>query len=738
MAKKKKKSRTLAAGQSTFNGHQTAEAFSPEIMTVESRPNVDAQSEEPGAWSDRDERFWQVAAGLLLLGIILRQLWLDRFPFHPDEAIHAWFSVGFGTYNYDPVYHGPVLYHLTAAVFTFTQSIFNLVGITIPGANDYTARLVPSILGIALLALILFGPLRRWIGPRATLWALGLVAISPVIVTYSRRLLHDSLVLLLTFAAILCFQTARENAAWTKRGRASWMSLAVVLTLFVAAKANAFFIIAMLGGFWAVTMVQGWFASREMERHVERDKVLAWIPLTLFFIASVASYYALRDENLERNEKVLRWVYLACVGAMGWWLLQGPRLGKAANDEEIKTDLSEPQRRRANWQSGLRAAWLSVFLFAFLFGHGWQWWQVPRYIKENPANWALQTRQSVDEIKDVALDGLFGRPSRLNSPPPDKDWEHSSMNYAQDWDSVVMALPRMIDYWGGQQQKPRLPGRHDYYLVLMSLYELPIALLAIGGVWYASRNRTPFTDLLLWWAFTSFVLYALANEKVPWLLTHIMLPFCLLGGICLAQWRPQTSTARNLQWAVCGLGALFLLRNVSGTNYERAVQHREPMFYAQTSEDFVETLLGNLQKTAGNENSIWVHGDKQWPPAWYLRENAPWRGNSGVGYSNVPGPELHRLIVTTPEDWATKKNDPRWKDWQSKQVVHYVWPRASWPALRPDRYTRWWLTRYALVPEEEKALREGRMNLETLEQSIIKAPGEWSHNETVVAIAPGS
>ncbi len=40
--------------------------------------------------------------------------------------------------------------------------------------------------------------------------------------------------------------------------------------------------------------------------------------------------------------------------------------------------------------------------------------------------------------------------------------------------------------------------------------------------------------------------------------------------------------------------------------------------------------------------------------------------------------------------------------------------------------------------EEEKALRESRMTLETLEKSIIKAPGEWSHNETVVAVAPGS
>ena len=83
------------------------------------------------------------------MAIVLRQLRLGEAPFHPDEAIHAYFSYGFAGYRFDPVYHGPLLYHLVALLFNFA------------GEYDYTARLVPALLGIGLVALIL-GPARSF------------------------------------------------------------------------------------------------------------------------------------------------------------------------------------------------------------------------------------------------------------------------------------------------------------------------------------------------------------------------------------------------------------------------------------------------------------------------------------------------------------------------------------------------------------------------------------------------
>jgi hypothetical protein len=387
----------------------------------------------------------------------------------------------------------------------------------------------------------------------------------------------------------------------------------------------------------------------------------------------------------------------------------------------------------------LRAAWLGVFLFAFLFGRGWQWGKNVRDLGKDPGERYLRASSSVNEIKGVAANGPAGIADyfhEMRNPPPDATeppvagthWTDVRLSVAQDWDDVVMAIPRMLHYWGNQQQHPRLPGRHDYYIVLMTLYEAPIVLAALGGVIYLSRRRTPFGDLLLWWAVTSYVLYALANEKVPWLLNHIMLPFCLIGGWWLSQLRPQSTLARNTMIGVAALSAVFLLRNISGTNFERAGKNREPMFYAQTTEEFAETLLGNLSKTTPEQGAIWVHGEKQWPAAWYLRDKAPMRGNSGVGYGSEPGLDPHRMLVTLEDDWLIKKAQPRWKNWEGKVVDHYIWPRASWPALRPDRFWRWWWTREALSEEEQKKPMDQWQN------SILTPPGEWSHNTAVMAV----
>ncbi|MDF2441477.1 MAG: hypothetical protein JWN98_2461, partial [Abditibacteriota bacterium] len=775
MAKKTKR-KSNAAGpptstQSTLNGRNASprgsnsgdadgRATNSAQSTLNGQPHNGTEVADAGheAWGERDPRYWQLALAVLVLGIGLRQILLANFPYHPDEAIHAWFATSevFNTYRYDPIYHGPVMYHLTALVFTFFTGLFKILGLNLPGANDYTARLVPSLLGIGVLLTILYGPMRRWIGARGALWALALVAISPVIVTYSRRLLHDSLVLLLTLTAVICFQIARENRAWTKQGRQAWLGIVVALTLFVSTKANAYFIIAMLGAFWLSSFNTRWKTPAVLpskttarartavlaQEHWRGDKVLQWVPLVLFIFISIASILARRDPDVkDTHERLLSIASLLSVGVLWLWMQFGPS-ARAASEEDDEGDTAESSAREGNsvdasirarrrtsaWRTGLISAWASIGIFAFFYGHGWLWWKVPVEFVKSPSAFIAQTQNSLSEIKGYAT-------FRSKAPPPlpEQTWLDNRLVHAQDWDDVTLAIPRMLNYWGKQQREPRLPGRHDYYLVLMTLYEAPLVIAALGGIVLASRRRSAFTDLLLWWAFTSYVLYALANEKVPWLLNHIMLPFCLLGGWWLSQLRPQsTLTQRAMTWG-CAAGAVFLLRGVSATNFERAVENREPMFYAQTTEDFRDALYGSLQKTANSNDPIWIHNEKQWPPAWYVRNGAPARGQSGVGFGFSPGSEAHRLIVTTETDWPIRQKDQRFAEWESANVYHYIWPRASWPALRPDRFWRWWAKRDALTKEEEKMMKEGTKTLDTLEDSILKSPGEWSHSIAVFA-----
>ncbi|MEJ7712100.1 MAG: hypothetical protein WKF84_20130 [Pyrinomonadaceae bacterium] len=113
------------------------------------------------AWTALDSRYIYAAGALLIIGALLRLVMLHAPPFMHDEAIHAMFAYNFETYKYDPIYHGPLLYYLVAAVFA------------VVGDYDFTARLVPALMGIALMAIVI-GPTRRWLGDRAALWSLAL------------------------------------------------------------------------------------------------------------------------------------------------------------------------------------------------------------------------------------------------------------------------------------------------------------------------------------------------------------------------------------------------------------------------------------------------------------------------------------------------------------------------------------------------------------------------------------
>ena len=81
---------------------------------------------------------------IVCLGAFLRFFFLDYKLFHHDEAIHSWFSFDLltkGTWVYDPSYHGPFLYYVTAGMF----SLF--------GASDLVARLLPALFGLLLIPL---------------------------------------------------------------------------------------------------------------------------------------------------------------------------------------------------------------------------------------------------------------------------------------------------------------------------------------------------------------------------------------------------------------------------------------------------------------------------------------------------------------------------------------------------------------------------------------------------------
>lgn len=677
---------------------------------------------QPASRRPETARFPEWAAGLLAVAAALRLLWLTKAPFQHDEAIYSIFSLNFATYNFDPVYHGPVLYHIV-------RLFFNVLG-----DSDFSARLVAVVLGMGTLALVAW-PGRRWLGSRGALFALGLMAISPAMVTYHRRILHDPLVQILTLGAIFCFQSGLVLPVGTWRSRKAWIGVVALLTLFIATKANSFFVVAMLFSFWVARwlrpirwdaiglkpevlrvapflpailvggIVVFWAVYVPVEKGNLGQFLLAALmvgtalliprlgaPLFAFTVVSLASTAAFRDGTTiqtARNEIMLIAICFAACLVLWEWLRSG-------NTDPKKTAAAPAFTwPKLDWVAiGLSLA-AGAFLFVFFFGHGYIWWKnygaIPQYLQD-----------------------------------------------------VKQAMPKMLDYWGGQQKAPRLPGRHDFYLPLMIIYELPIVIAAIFGILRATRHRTPFTDLCLWWGLTSYALYSMANEKVPWLLSHIMMPLILLAGWWLAY------VSADLKWrrlaAVLGfVGFVFLLRNTCATNFERAVDHREPMFYAFTAESFKDVFFRAIEESKGKPGGFWIYN--AWPPSWYMRHADKEFPGVPVHYDETmpKNQPPFRMVVCTDAEWSANaeafKGWHKWT-WENGQVVkdsggenpHILnWPRASWESLRPDRFLTWWWTR------EAKCIEGKCIEVGNPEGGFAKGNEfitEWSHIPAIVATPP--
>lgn len=138
--------------------------------------------------------FERVFLLILLAAIILRFWHLDLKLFHHDEAIHSWFSFTLltkGTWVYDPSYHGPFLYYVTAGMF----SLF--------GASDLVARLLPALFGTMLIPLVYCIYRLGYITRAQTLVVALFLAISPDMVYFSRFLRHDIFMLFFTMLVVV-------------------------------------------------------------------------------------------------------------------------------------------------------------------------------------------------------------------------------------------------------------------------------------------------------------------------------------------------------------------------------------------------------------------------------------------------------------------------------------------------------------------------------------------------------
>ena len=456
------------------------------------------------------ERPWYVALYVVLaVAAAAMRFWdLGVRAFHHDESLHAFYSwnlyVGEG-YIHNPMMHGPFQMEATAGLFFLF------------GDDDYTARLLYAIAGTALVLMPLL--FRSRLGDWGALFTSMMLAFSPAMLYYSRFARNDILMAVWALGIVIAMwryldedrNGSREEPSAQdtcdaeladpppKMGKARYLYITAALLAFAfASKESAYLITATMGLYLVLVIVsRNWRAVKsKVNVGVDSPPVAAikivggWISrleqgLEMRGISKEAGFLALLITltlplwgafvSILQDTPLLEWSGLTLAGHVGGSGPIGAPLG-----------------------GGLVVAFLVTAFLIFLslsYGLKWNtsvWWKAAAIF------YALFILMYTS-----FLTNSFGIGSGV-------------------WQS--------LGYWVVQQGEGRGSQPWYYYTVITTLYEfLPLLFSIIGSVYYL-RKRDKFGLFLVYWVWTTFLLYTIASEKMPWLLVNITLPMIVLSG----------------------------------------------------------------------------------------------------------------------------------------------------------------------------------------------------------------
>jgi uncharacterized protein (TIGR03663 family) len=209
---------------------------------------------------------------LILIGTILLRFWqLDLKLLHHDESIHSWFSYELltkGAWMYDPSYHGPFLYYVTAGMFAAF------------GSSDLVARLLPCLFGTLLIPLVYCVYRLDYITKNQTLLVALFIAISPDMIYFSRFLRHDIFLLFFTFLMLVAL------LYYFERGQTRFAIIAAIaMAGALSCKEEMPVIVLIFASFFAIAI---WRRSFTLPSPWKRDLILG----VLIVIAIMSILYS--------------------------------------------------------------------------------------------------------------------------------------------------------------------------------------------------------------------------------------------------------------------------------------------------------------------------------------------------------------------------------------------------------------------------------------------------------------
>lgn len=422
-----------------------------------------------------------IAYGVIIgTSIFLRLFQLSERAMHHDESLHSFYSWQLAQGNgltHNPMMHGPLQMELTAGVFFLF------------GDSDFTARLIYVIAGSALTLIPLI--FREWLGREGAIITAIMLSVSPSLLYFSRFARNDILMAVFTFVIIMLVWDYLKKGS---NRRLYW--IAGLMALSFCTKESAFLVTGMIGLYCiAIYITQIGFQS---------------LPLI-----------NLRTDSYPVIYKTFSGSIVDSIRA-GISITTIPR---SASMAIFLIALTLPQ-----W-----AAVTGIIQHTFLFN-----WTNLILVGE-VGNIGMPVGGG-KVIAFLATSILFGLSAYLGYKWCWRIWWRSTLLFYAIWltayttfftnigGGISSGLWQSLGYWIVQQGEARGDQPFFYYLIITPTYEyLPLITSVLAATYYI-RRKNKFGIYLAYWCLSTFILYTIASEKMPWLLVNIALPMIVLSG----------------------------------------------------------------------------------------------------------------------------------------------------------------------------------------------------------------
>lgn len=596
--------------------------------------------------------FW----GIVIFAFFLRFYDLASKPLHHDESlygVYCWRFFKEGGYKYDPMMHGPFMFH-------FQILIFFLFGV-----GDFSVRIAPALLGSLMVACTSY--LKDYLGKIGVIAVALFLTFSPTHLYFSRFMRHDIYIAFFTYTALI-FSLLYSRIRHKKYLYLTAASLSLMFCVKENAYIHTFIFVTFLGlkefcrsCFFPITNYTEKFHYRLKSYWANQCYALiiaafifAWIYILLYstFFTNPGGFldglyrksltYWWNQHSIQRIKGPFHYyipfIFLYelpafLIASVGTLFCIGKILHQLANTLNKKIVMG----------------WATIFSVYLILHFGPQ--ALPSWLI-----FITRVNTTADLTLGLYILGLTG-------------W---ALFYFINSEKLTLSV--CFSYWAAvgllvctvfSVYLIRQFGHHPIPLWLSFthieiLADLVLALYVLCiGLWvilHFIKQREILTAFFVYWSAVGFLIYSYAGEKVPWLFLHILVPVILLAGKLLNQfftsafWR---ASFKVVKVAIIIIGLVFGMYTLHSTmllNYYHPANPVETMVYTQTSTDILQMLevIRDVKFNLGSEEAkkpiIAVQGNAVWPLAWYLRDYEGWYYPGDLSEIRRP------LIVTNWED----------------------------------------------------------------------------------------